>query len=52
MIRIPDLRSSLVILALADDTKRPADRARVLLDELTPTTPPTPHRLTNETEDE
>ena len=52
LIRIPDLRSSLVILTLADDTTRPADLAGALLDELAPTAPPTRHRLTNETEDE
>jgi CubicO group peptidase (beta-lactamase class C family) len=49
LIRIPDLRASLVILALADDAKRPADLAGALLDELVRTTPPRPHRSTDET---
>jgi CubicO group peptidase (beta-lactamase class C family) len=38
LIRIPDLHSSFVILALTDDPNRPANLAHALLDELAPTT--------------
>lgn len=39
LIRIPDQRCSLVILALADDTDRTIGLANALLDELNPTDP-------------